>query len=288
MERVKTIPHSPSPDGQMRVRKIEHGSDDRAGTHYAVHGAWICHTGKLRRMNEDACLAGTALSDTSIDTPSPFSIDAEPWIVAVSDGIGGHRAGAEASREVVEALADCKRVTPYGVADILQRVNRRLCERGLKDSEFAAMGATVAGIGCGRREIFAFNVGDSRVYREEGGRLTQITRDDSEAEELIDQGLLKSADGLRPGFLHALTQAIGGREEVIEIEVHIHPLHIDEHARFVICSDGLTDMVPASEIAKIMAANGDATAAVAALFTAAMDAGGLDNITITVVEVERR
>ena len=239
-------------------------------------------------MNEDSCLAGAVLSDASTDAASPFSITAEPWIVAVSDGIGGHRAGAEASREVVEALAGCKRVTPHGVADILQRVNRRLCERGLKDSEFAAMGATVAGIGGGRRGFFAFNVGDSRVYREEEGRLTQITRDDSEAEELIDQGLLKADDGLRPGFLHALTQAIGGREEVVEIEAHTYPLHIDKSARFFICSDGLTDMVPTSEIAEIMEAKRDATAAVAALFNAAMDRGGLDNITITVVEIERR
>ena len=131
MERVKSIPHSPRPDHQMHVRKIDHGSQERAATHYAVRGAWICHTGKLRRMNEDACLAGAALSGTSTDAPAPFTITSHPWIVAVSDGIGGHRAGAEASREVVEALAGCKRVTPHGVADTLQRVNRRLCERGV-------------------------------------------------------------------------------------------------------------------------------------------------------------
>ncbi len=281
-ERVKSIAND-----HAHSREPEHGSEERAATHYAVRGAWVCNTGKLRRMNEDACLAGAALSGESTNTPSPFSIAAGPWIVAVSDGIGGHQAGAEASREVVEALADCTRVTPHSVSDLLQRVNRRLCERGQEDSEFAAMGATVAGVGFGGRGFFAFNVGDSRVYREEGGQLTQITRDDSEAEELIDQGLLKPGDGLRPGFLHALTQAIGGRDEIVDIETHTHPLHIEEHARFLICSDGLTDMLPASEITALMAANRDATAAVAALFAAAMDAGGLDNITITVIEVEK-
>ena len=284
---MKSIPHPTTPNHHAHARHGVHGSEERAATHYAVRGAWVCHAGKLRRMNEDACLAGADLSGESSEAPSSFSIESGPWIVAVSDGIGGHQAGAEASREVVEALAHCKPVTPHGVADTLQRMNRRLCERGRKDTEFAAMGATVAGVGCGGRGFFAFNVGDSRVYREEGLRLVQITRDDSEAEELIDQGLLKPGDGLRPGFLHALTQAIGGREEVVEIEPHTHPLHIDTRARFLVCSDGLTDMLATAKIEEIMAAERDATSAVTALFSAAMEAGGLDNITVSVVEVER-
>lgn len=255
--------------------------------HYAVRGAWLCHTGKARRGNEDACLAGTKYSGVSSPTPVPISIACGPWIVAVSDGIGGHRGGAEASREVVRHLATCQRVTPNSVTGILQQLNHRLCERGRKESEYAAMGATVAGIGCGGRGVFAFNVGDSRVYRFDGEKLTQITRDDSEAEDLIDQGLLQRSDGARPGFLHALTQAVGGREEVVEIDTHVYPLRVDGRTRYLICSDGLTDMLISAEIQDILIAQREAESAVTALFERAMTAGGVDNITVAVIEIQK-
>ncbi len=255
--------------------------------HYTARGAWLCHTGKVRRGNEDACLAGSEVSTQSSDRPVPISLETGPWVIAVSDGIGGHRGGAEASRRVVAALAECKRVTPLSISDILQRLNRKLCELGQQDPEFAAMGATVAGIGCGGRGLFAFNVGDSRVYRMDETKLIQITRDDSEAEDLIDQGLLEPSDGARPGFLHALTQAIGGREEVVEIETHFHPLRTDRPERYLLCSDGLTDMLVSAEIYKVMLANPEAEAAVSALFERAMAAGGVDNITLAVIDVEK-
>jgi serine/threonine protein phosphatase PrpC len=241
----------------------------------------------VRRVNEDAILAGGDYFDGSSADPEKISLTRGPWIVAVSDGIGGHRGGAEASREVVETLARCTRVTPVTVTDTLQGLNRNFCSRGHVDSDLVAMGATVAGIGCGGRGLFAFNVGDSRVYCLQGGKLVQITRDDSEAEDLIDLGLLQPYDGPRPGFLHALTQAIGGREEVVEIETHVHPLHVESLTRFLICSDGLTDMLHAPEIREILLAEQKPEKAVAELFDRAMNAGGVDNITLTVVEIDK-
>jgi len=125
------------------------------------------------------------------------------------------------------------------------------------------------------------------VYLQEGDELRQITRDDSEAEDLLDLGLLQPYDGPRPGFLHALTQAIGGREEVIEIETHIHPLHVAERGRYLVCSDGLTDMLHTPEIREVLLAERCAERAVAALFDRAMSAGGVDNITLAVIEIEK-
>ena len=283
---MKIGPPPPAPTRATVATKAEAPVEIPHFSRYAVRGAWVCHTGKVRRVNEDACIAGTMLSGGSAEAPAPINIPVSPWIVAVSDGIGGHRAGAEASREVVTALGSCKRITPSGVSDILRRLNRQLCERGRKERDFAAMGATVAGLGCGGRGLFAFNVGDSRVYRQDGRQLVQVTRDDSEAEDLIDQGLLQRTEGKRPGFLHALTQAIGGREEVHEIDAHVHPLRIGSRTRCLVCSDGLTDMLHAPEIEAIMLAESEAEPAVAALFAGAMAAGGMDNITIAVVEVE--
>jgi serine/threonine protein phosphatase PrpC len=280
---------SPAPTAPTRFSgaKKAHHHEEGHHCHYEVHGAWLCHVGRVRRGNEDSLLAGSKFFSGSSDHPEKIAIKEGPWIVAVSDGIGGHRGGAEASREVVQGLADCTRVTPLGVSDMLQKLNREFCERGFTKSDLAGMGATVAGVACGGRGLFAFNVGDSRVYRHDGEELSQITRDDSEAEDLIDIGLLQPYDGPRPGFLHALTQAIGGREEVIDIETHVHPLHVEGRARFLICSDGLTDMLHSPEIIAVLKAEQRADQAVATLFQCAMDAGGMDNITLAVIEVEK-
>ena len=283
---AKIGPPPPAPTRPTVPARAETPPEIPPSTHCSVRGAWLCHTGKVRRVNEDSCLAGTILSGGSAEVPAAIRMATSPWIVAVSDGIGGHRAGAEASQAVVSALAACKRITPNGVADILHRLNRQLCERGKKDRDCAAMGATIAGLGCGGRGLFAFHVGDSRIYRQEGDALVQITRDDSEAEDLIDQGLLQRSEGKRPGFLHALTQAIGGREEAEEIDVHLLPLRVTGRTRFIVCSDGLTDMLHEPEIEGILRAERAAASAVAALFAGAMEAGGRDNITIAVVDVE--
>ncbi len=286
-ERMKSIPPPSAPTRFSSAKKAADSPEDHPTMHYSVRGAWLCHTGKVRRVNEDSCLAGAEFSVGSKDEAAKIAIDSGPWIIAVSDGIGGHLGGAEASREVVKGLAECPRVTPHSISEILQRLNRRLCERGRKEVEFSAMGATVAGIGCGGRGVFAFNVGDSRVYRFQGGRLVQLTRDDSEAEDLIDQGLLERNEGARPGFLHALTQAIGGRDEVIDVETHIHPLQVDQPTRFLICTDGLTDMIHSAAIQKILSTETNPQAAATALFEKAMNAGGVDNITVAVIEIAK-
>ena len=263
------------------------GGLDKPSDRYSVQGSWVCHTGKFRKVNEDACLVGSAFSSKSDAAVFPIAIPNGPWIVAVSDGIGGHAGGAEASSEIVSTLAECKRVTPLSVSDALQRLNRNFCERGRTEPKLSAMGATIAGIGCGRRGVFAFNVGDSRVYKQVGDRLAQITRDDSEAEDLVDQGLLEPYEGRRPGYLHALTQAVGGRDHPVKIVTHVHPLRISTRARFLICSDGLTDMMKTSEIEEIFVARPNIEDTVSGLFQAAMDAGGVDNITIAVIDIER-
>jgi protein phosphatase len=240
----------------------------------------------MRKANEDACLAGRAISKGSSEEVTPFTLADEPWIVAVSDGIGGHRAGAEASHEVVQALAQCETVTPAGIADALSKVSRHLCDRGRHDPERAGMGATIAGLAAGPDGLFAFNVGDSRVYKYSRRRLISVTTDDSEAEELIRAGFMSRAD-VRPGYLHGLTQAIGGRIVPIAIETHIYPLALTRRTRFLVCSDGLTDMLLNAPMRDAVGEK-NLTTSVRRLFDLAMTAGGLDNITHAVVDVAPR
>lgn len=261
-------------------------SSVRAASGYAAEGAWLSHTGRMRRANEDACLAGEVISSGSSDSVVPITLESEPWIIAVSDGIGGHRAGAEASQEVAKALASCRPVTPEAVGATLDRINRELCARGVRDPECAGMGATIAGVGSGPAGLFAFNVGDSRVYKFSRHKLIQITRDDSVAEELMRAGLL-TRESVRPGNLHSLTRAIGGRVEPMDVRPHVHAQSVAKRARFLVCSDGITDLLPQTVLQETIATVPEPAAAVKRLFHQAMDAGGLDNITLAVFDVVR-
>lgn len=261
-------------------------SPSRPTPSYTAEGAWLSHAGRMRRANEDACLAGQTVSSGSSETVTRFALPPGPWIVAVSDGIGGHRAGAEASHEVVKALAACTPIDPTAVSATLARVNRELCARGVRDPACAGMGATIAGVASGPCGLFAFNVGDSRVYKYSRHRLIQITRDDSEAEELIRAGLLKRED-VRPGNLHGLTRAIGGRVVPVEVRAHLRTLSVAKRARFLVCSDGITDLIAPSALQETIATEPEPAAIVQRLFHQAMEAGGLDNITLAVFDVAR-
>lgn len=255
---------------------------------YIATGAWICHTGKVRKMNEDACLFGGTFSGASTSSPLDASCFSRRWIIAVADGIGGHKAGAYASREVVESLSKCEsdHISTTGIAKLLQDTNNRLHQSGVENPDLTGTGAAVVGMFSGEGGLFAFNVGDARLYRQEGGKYKQVTRDDSVEAMLIAEGLMRASEGIRPATMHALTQSVGGSRDIVKIEPHFYPLPITKAGRFILCSDGLSDMVSHKEIEKIAVPLLSASSVVIELFKAAMEAGGRDNCTIAVVDVE--
>ncbi len=257
---------------------------------YIAKGAWICHTGKVRKVNEDACLFGGTFSGASTATPVDAACSGPRWIVAVADGIGGHKAGAYASREVVESLEKCggDQISPEGVARLLQDTNDRLHQSGVENHDLMGTGAAVVGMLAGEGGLFAFNVGDARLYRQEGGKYKQITRDDSVEALLVAEGLMRASEGVRPATMHALTQSIGGSRDIVKIEPHFHLLPVTKTARFLLCSDGLSDMLSQRDIERIAVSILSPSVAVQELFNAAMEAGGRDNCTIAIVDVEKR
>src|SRR4051812_26122577 len=113
---------------------------------YLASGAWICHTGKLRKVNEDASLFGSVFSGASTSAPSSVALEERIWIIAAADGIGGHKAGAYASREVVTNLSTCADITPEGINRNLLDTNRRLHEAGMHNPDLAGTGAAVVGM----------------------------------------------------------------------------------------------------------------------------------------------
>jgi len=256
-------------------------------TGFTASGAWICHTGKVRKVNEDACLFGGTFGGASTSAPLRASLKKSPWIVALADGIGGHRAGAYASREVLSSLDGAKDFTTREIGELLQATNRRLHEVGRAKPDFEGTGTAVVGLVSGPDGLFGFNVGDARLYRQQGGRLTQVSRDDSVEQLLIHEGLLEATDGVRSNYLHALTQSVGGSAEYHLIDPHFYPISVKSAARILLCTDGLTDMLSNKRIESYIVPQLKPAAAVQTLFSAAMEAGGRDNITIAIVDVEK-
>src|SRR5262245_12286005 len=107
------------------------GPMSKPAQQFTASGAWICHMGKVRKVNEDACLFGGTFGGASMSAPMRTQLDSSGWVVAVADGIGGHKAGAYASREVVTNLSMCTDVSPEGVNEVLLQTNKKLHKSGL-------------------------------------------------------------------------------------------------------------------------------------------------------------
>jgi serine/threonine protein phosphatase PrpC len=251
-----------------------------------VRGAWITNRGKVRSNNEDACLAGQTHSQVCQEQAVGFELSkGTPWTLAVADGIGGHNAGEQASQRLIASLALHRECSTAGITQLLHDLNMEFCTLGRMNPTLAGMGAAVAGLCLGPDGLFAFNVGDARVYRQQDSALTQITRDDSLAQVLEDAGQLEP-DSVRGKGLHVLMQSIGGRYSHQTIDPHIHTLSVGSASRFMLCTDGLTDMVPVEIMEKILSQTKVALAATNQLFAAAIAAGGRDNVTIIVADLE--
>jgi protein phosphatase len=223
----------------------------------------------VRRVNQDAYL----------DRP-----DLGLW--AVADGMGGHRDGERASQMLVESLSRLARPRLLGlgadaVRDALTEVNRRLCaESAAAGSDL--IGSTIVTLIAVGDHCGILWVGDSRVYRLRNGVLSQLTRDHTQVQALVDLGLLTAEQAEGHPYSNVLARAIGADPEVV-IDTRLEPLRPDD--RYLLCSDGLDKELPDDEIARLLADAPPAETA-EALIQAACAAGGRDNVTAVVVQFE--
>lgn len=241
----------------------------------AVLAAAATHRGAVRDHNEDAFVVGSLVSAGETSSPVEVLLRLDrPTVVAVADGMGGHEGGEVASDVVTRhlvAAAPAMTAAPV-VADVLHAVNRRLFDEMEARPHLSGMGSTVAGLVLSGDEVLAFNVGDSRVYQLLDGYLTQISVDDA----------LEPADPSGRRSTTIITQALGGSDEPIEPHVRALPLRADQ--LYVVCSDGLTDMVPLEQMETI-ASGPDHVLAVGTLLDTALRNGGRDNVSILVLRV---
>ena len=228
--------------------------------------------GKVRANNEDALLVGEGRDET---------------LFVVADGIGGFEAGEVASRIAVDVLKELEPGSSFEAA--INEANRRILAVGRGDERLSGMGTTVVAVRFGgtREEPVAevAHVGDSRAYLLRGGNLRPVTEDHSLVAELVRSGDLTRDQAAEHPQKNLITRALGADEEV-EVDTAVLPVEAGD--RLLLCSDGLSDMVPETRIGELLAeAPGDPEKPARSLVSAALDAGGADNVTVIVIDVKQ-
>jgi serine/threonine protein phosphatase PrpC len=225
------------------------------------------HVGLVRQINEDRVL-----------------VQPDIGLWAIADGMGGHSLGDRAAVSVVAALSEVGSNPPSetDIVAALRSANASILAMGRNAG--VTCGSTIAGLAISPDAAFVFWVGDSRVYRVRGGELTRLTSDHSIVQELCDAGVLTEQQARRDGRKNIITRAVGIGEDVT-----VDVVKIDARAGdlFLICSDGLSDMVDDDELMAHLTSR-QIENCVDTLVRAALAAGGTDNVSVTIVALAAR
>jgi PPM family protein phosphatase len=206
-------------------------------------------------------------------------------LFVVADGMGGAQAGEVASEMAVESFDGGLPDGPPadGLVSVIETANRRIHDRSRAESQRAGMGTTVTAAYVGEQEVTIAHVGDSRAYVLRDGELTRLTRDHSLVGELVARGKLTEEQAETHPQRSVITRALGPEPDV-EVDVQAYQARAGDV--FMVCSDGLTSMVPEARVREILRAGGSLEATGRELITAANDAGGRDNITVVLFRLE--
>jgi serine/threonine protein phosphatase PrpC len=227
----------------------------------------LSHAGRKRRHNEDSYVV-------------------QPPLFAVADGMGGAKAGEIASSLAAAALQESDGNGATGeerVAALIEEANRRVFRRASEDTEASGMGTTMTVALVEGDRIAIGHVGDSRAYLIRDGRLEQLTDDHSLVAELVRSGKLTPEEAETHPQRSVITRAVGTEPDV---DVDTFSIEGEPGDVFLICSDGLTDMVAEETILEAVERNrADLKAAAKELVNAANRGGGEDNITVVFFEL---
>jgi serine/threonine protein phosphatase PrpC len=233
--------------------------------------ACLTDTGKVRAINEDACL----------DLP-----ELGLWVVA--DGMGGHEAGDVASRMIIEHFRQISE--PDNLNNFVSAAKRCLLEVNQSLREIAAQQYSNATIGSTMVALLAYGkqcaylwVGDSRIYRLRNEKLEQMTKDHSMVEKYIDEGLMRPEEAYDSSVANVLTRAVGA-QDTLDIDLKLDELQDGD--TFLLCSDGLYREVSHEEIAQLMTRGDDCTTITKNLLERALDKDAKDNVTVSVVRIK--
>lgn len=250
----------------------------------ALSAFGITDVGRKRRHNEDAYL-----------------LDVERGLFVVADGMGGHAAGEVASRITVEAIQEYlalrddegESTWPFGfnsrysmegnlLSTAIKKANERVIRAVQNRPELKGMGTTVVAALFDAERATLVHVGDSRCYLFRRGDLRRLTDDHSWVQEQVNAGILTPEEATSHPLKNVVTRALGGSLNVLPDLLEV-PFEAGDS--FLLCSDGLTGMMADDEISAILALEGLAEPRVRALVDLANDRGGVDNITVLLIDI---
>jgi serine/threonine protein phosphatase PrpC len=204
-------------------------------------------------------------------------------LFVVADGMGGHRAGEVASAITVETIlgADLQPELIPALQQAVLAAHIAITERAV-DPHLNGMGTTVAVLAIETATAHYTHIGDSRIYLWRDGELQQLTDDHSLVAELVRNGELTREEARVHPKRSILTQALGGERPPV-MQIHSIPVRVGD--KFMLCTDGLTGMLDENEIQEIMARPEAPEDLAEKLVVKAIDKGGVDNISIIIVEI---
>lgn len=243
--------------------------------------AGVTDVGRQRKNNEDAFVVADLTGGTLLDgaTALRFDVGERGVLLAVSDGMGGASAGEVASALVVETLTRAfASAPPDAPRDALMNEAVQRAHARVRDAAQGAMGATLTAVFVHAGHAYVAEVGDSRAYLIRGGAITQLTRDQSMVQLLLDAGVISPEEAKDSPMKNQILQAIGHQADV---HLALGRLELRERDGLILCSDGLTNHVTDDEIRDVVTSRRPEQA-VAELVQRANDRGGTDNITVVV------
>ncbi len=229
--------------------------------------------GRIRPSNEDSYFVSPPESSDMV-------------LAVVADGMGGHNAGEIASGKAVSILKkNVQEGNGENPRDILiravEKANREIYEMSIKESKFSGMGTTITACIADDNRVTAAQVGDSRLYLIREGKITQITKDHSLVEMLLENGRITEEEAKHHPQKNVITRAVGTEKNV---EVDMYEFTANGGDVILLCSDGLVNMVENEEILSVIISRDALDSAADKLVDAAEIAGGTDNITVVLIE----
>ncbi|MCC7008241.1 MAG: serine/threonine-protein phosphatase [Acidobacteria bacterium] len=251
-----------------------------------ISSAAASHPGLRRDENEDA-----------------FAIRDDLGLYLVADGMGGHAAGEVASRIAIETIeafvrdthdADVNRTWPFPYDPALSLdgnrlkaafllANRRLGAAVDENEALRGMATTAAAVLFGTGKPAVAHVGDSRVYLCRDGALRQVTQDHSWVSEQVRAGLISETDARRHPWRNVVTRALSGGQD---LQVDVAEFEVQPHDRLLLCSDGLHGVIAPDRLAALVQQPAPLADVCRTLVDAANDAGGPDNITVALLQID--
>lgn len=249
---------------------------------YQIEYAYTCHIGKIRNNNEDNfwCCGDSleAQNQGMSHIRSGYMKQSEYPLLAVFDGMGGESCGEMAAFLAAEACGEHFKTAKDGIRndpeeflnEICESMNQAICDYG-RTNKINSMGTTAALLAFAEDAVYSCNLGDSRIYKSDREKFYQISQD-----HVLGHSLFGKAP---------LTQYLGMEEENLQLEPSISRQEIKIGDRFLLCSDGITNMLSDGEIADILSRDIPVAKTVEILVDRALKKGGRDNITVVLCEI---